>query len=476
MMRPARLVNDVLGIRTNICDCYGKISNQLLQLCPGINTAVSYIQNCDFSCYFGTTCPFIPTQFALLTGNNVMNLPASNSSANITATPPPATRRRLLQSDDDGAVTMSGRVSLMPLAANASAATPAPAFPLQNATASVVVNFVGGIGTLSKMCYEIRTGPYMEVPTGAGVYQGIKGTSGVLVQKLFSKDSMVSLTGCVYSPLPLMRTIAANPNGYYVQLTSKGYPTGSGRGQLVVNPQLYSIVSSDQEVPPARGSGTGSGFVALRFTTFSVTYNIQASGAVGTLTSAVIGKGKPGQGGNVTITFFGPGTANVSSFNGVTPPLTAVRALLADPRGYYFNGRNKQFPRGVVRGSFTDTILLASALKPENEVGTKPVGVTGVGSFRGRFGGGGVCFTFSYPDTIGNVTEAHIHAAYAGYEGGIKILLYGLGLPIIRSGCVQVDPDVVGVVLTNPKAHYVQVYTVENPAGAIRGQLVVLSG
>jgi hypothetical protein len=77
------------------------------------------------------------------------------------------------------------------------------------------------------------------------------------------------------------------------------------------------------------------------------------------------------------------------------------------------------------------------------------------------------------------ITDAHIHNAPAGTNGGIVInatltsgelaLVNGSG-SITKNG-INVPADRAAAILSNPSAHYFNVHTALNPDGAIRGQL-----
>jgi hypothetical protein len=77
------------------------------------------------------------------------------------------------------------------------------------------------------------------------------------------------------------------------------------------------------------------------------------------------------------------------------------------------------------------------------------------------------------------VTDAHIHNAPTGTNGGVVInatltsgelaLVNGSG-SITKNG-INVPADRASAILSNPSAHYFNVHTALNPDGAIRGQL-----
>ena len=77
------------------------------------------------------------------------------------------------------------------------------------------------------------------------------------------------------------------------------------------------------------------------------------------------------------------------------------------------------------------------------------------------------------------VTDAHIHNAPAGANGGVSVnttltsgdvVITNGGGSTTKSG-INVPADRAAAILNNPAAHYFNVHTALNPDGAIRGQL-----
>ena len=77
------------------------------------------------------------------------------------------------------------------------------------------------------------------------------------------------------------------------------------------------------------------------------------------------------------------------------------------------------------------------------------------------------------------VTDAHIHNAAAGANGGVYVNV-GLGsgeLALVNGGGsvtkngINVPSDRAAAILNNPAGHYFNIHTRLNPDGAIRGQL-----
>jgi hypothetical protein len=77
------------------------------------------------------------------------------------------------------------------------------------------------------------------------------------------------------------------------------------------------------------------------------------------------------------------------------------------------------------------------------------------------------------------VTDAHIHAAPAGSNGGVVVnvglasgeLAITNGSGSIAKNGISVPADRAAAILTDRAGHYFNVHTALNPDGAIRGQL-----
>jgi hypothetical protein len=114
---------------------------------------------------------------------------------------------------------------------------------------------------------------------------------------------------------------------------------------------------------------------------------------------------------------------------------------------------------------------LSAALSGANEVPSGAGDPDGSGSARVTLnqGQGVICFDIEVSN-IGTIRLGHIHAGVAGVNGPVVVdfnpAVNGL------NGCVSnVDRDLVKAIRQHPEAYYVNIHTVEFPAGAIRGQL-----
>jgi hypothetical protein len=87
-----------------------------------------------------------------------------------------------------------------------------------------------------------------------------------------------------------------------------------------------------------------------------------------------------------------------------------------------------------------------------------------------------VCFELAIDGIAGDdsVTAAHIHEGAEGVAGDVVVPLFTEPPTGEMTGCVQdVDAGLIAAILGDPTAYYVNIHTVDFPAGAVRGQLVV---
>jgi hypothetical protein len=106
------------------------------------------------------------------------------------------------------------------------------------------------------------------------------------------------------------------------------------------------------------------------------------------------------------------------------------------------------------------------ALSGANEVPPADPDGTGTARIFLHQGRGQVCFIIQVSN-IGPVVADHIHPGVAGVNGP-AVVDFGGSL----SGCVSgVDPALIGDIIANPSAYYINVHTAEFPGGAVRGQL-----
>lgn len=106
-----------------------------------------------------------------------------------------------------------------------------------------------------------------------------------------------------------------------------------------------------------------------------------------------------------------------------------------------------------------------------NEVPPADVTATGTVQLWLNPGQGSVCFVLTASGLSAPAIAAHIHAAPSGVNGSVVVPL-SVTADGSGSGCVEnVSRDLIGAIIHDPSAYYVNVHTTAFPGGAIRGQL-----
>lgn len=117
---------------------------------------------------------------------------------------------------------------------------------------------------------------------------------------------------------------------------------------------------------------------------------------------------------------------------------------------------------------------LSAELDGASEVPASTSQATGSAHFTLNQGQGEVCFEIEASGFASDILAAHIHIAPEGVAGPIVVPLFGAFPEDTEffAGCVDgVDSDLIKDIRQNPDAYYVNIHTVNNPPGAIRGQL-----
>jgi hypothetical protein len=102
-------------------------------------------------------------------------------------------------------------------------------------------------------------------------------------------------------------------------------------------------------------------------------------------------------------------------------------------------------------------------------------------------GQGEVCFEIEASGFTSDILFAHIHIAPAGVPGPVVVTLFDPGVPgpgdfgpgetlpadtEFFADCIEgVDEDLIKAIRQNPDGYYVNIHTLNNPGGEIRGQL-----
>lgn len=101
-----------------------------------------------------------------------------------------------------------------------------------------------------------------------------------------------------------------------------------------------------------------------------------------------------------------------------------------------------------------------------------PGDADGNGEFSGWFDPamGRICYTLGV-GSLASPTMAHIHRGHAQESGPVVVALANPAQNIADT-CTTAPPALIGEIVANPGAFYVNVHTKSHPGGAIRAQLM----
>lgn len=132
-------------------------------------------------------------------------------------------------------------------------------------------------------------------------------------------------------------------------LSAAGCETVAEPAAQAVGTTYMASLTGATEVP-GPGDPNGSGMAQISFvdeTVDQVCYEITVSG-IGATTAAHIHRGMEGESGPPVVTLEAPSDGEVSGCTSSSDPVIA--SIKADPRGYYVNVHNAEYPSGAIRG------------------------------------------------------------------------------------------------------------------------------
>jgi uncharacterized protein (TIGR03437 family) len=286
-------------------------------------------------------------------------------------------------------------------------------------------------------------------------------------------------------------------------------------GQTVETIPFRAVLSNANETPqpPSTTSGTATvwlhvvrdadGNVTSGSADALVSYDFSSAG---TITAMHIHRGAAGVNGPVVVPFAvertevnGSGRLPVvqTPFPSTAVPVATISDILANPSQFYYNVHSTDFPAGIMRGQLrrAETIVRIGPMMPENEtppITDEPWSATGtVMLLMTRDDAGTPNSAYAIFDVIyrnfpvTNFTGLHIHSGAAQVSGPVTInsglqgpvavaeggsgrLHYEAEVDLNRAGALE---TVEGLV-SNPSGFYINLHTTEQPAGAVRSQML----
>lgn len=319
---------------------------------------------------------------------------------------------------------------------------------------------------LTRMEYQFMpiglTGPVV----AAHIHRGASGVNGPVIAGLNIGEF---ITGTIEDDALVEDIFFESVVGSaYINVHTTANPGGEIRGQILLdNPNNgTAVINGDQENPPVTTTAKGYGFASIDFPNLdTVTYLVVYSGI--TPTSAHIHRGAVGLNGPVIAPL-----VPVANLPGVYSGRVAINdqnltSFFKDD--LYFNIHSTTNPGGEIRGQIVNNLLKSFAFDVcgDQEVPAKNINGYGA-SFVALNKSNTEIITGTIVDGLsGDATAAHIHDGVFGSNGPV---LFGLTTPDPLSIDV-IDIPVGAGGKINVDGAYVNVHTLANPGGEVRGQV-----
>ncbi len=411
---------------------------------------------------------------------------ASDGSVATAGAAASATITRGVVLEDNFGATLSGHNEVLPVATAAKG----------NISASLMGNQLMVSGSFQGLTSALAT----EINGGAHLHIGYAGQNGPIVYPLTAVVSDDSLSGAFEvaentftlsdEELTLLRG-----RQMYVNIHSSDFPGGELRGQLLpVSEEVYTMsLFGSNEAPAVVSSGLGA--LNLEVSGGELIVTGAFSGLSGDFDASVAGgahlhAGPAGRNGGIQLPLMADVEADLKS--GVftagnnTFELTDELRVALENRALYANIHTTLYPGGELRGQAVGQpqMVFRAGLSGAGEV-------PAVTSFAG-----GAVIAELYNDSILVVSGsfsglesalatdvgggAHIHIGFPGENGGVAFPLTAITAPGGQSGVFLPEDNTfvlrpVENFLLVGRALYVNIHSLENPSGEIRGQLLLES-
>ena len=331
-------------------------------------------------------------------------------------------------------------------------------------------------GTVS---YDITAGGL--TPTAAHFHNAAAGTAGGVAKSITLTNNTsagVWASGDASQPLTDLLLRELVKGRLYMNVHTAANAGGEIRGQVLLNSGASFTAKMDgsQEVPAVTTTATGTGSFVLSSNGTQLTYNITVNGLSGAITGSHFHNAAAGTGGGVvkTFTFNGNTASGIWTSADANQPLTDLLLSELLKGKLYVNVHTSANAGGEIRGQVLLSTGMGFTAKLEGSQETPAITTTASGTGSVRLNTDG---TVSYDLTAGGLTptSAHFHNAAAGISGGVVksiTLTNNTALGIWSSVDVtQPLTDLLLRELVKGKL-YMNVHTLTNPGGEIRGQVV----
>jgi hypothetical protein len=215
--------------------------------------------------------------------------------------------------------------------------------PVATGTASVRLRAGQG-----QACYQI-TATNLPTAAAAHIHAAAAGVSGNVVIPLTTPDASGKSSGCAKTTRALVKSILANPAGFYVNVHTAEFPAGAIRGQLEGSSQTaFGWIAARDLVGSSEPNAKGTAVVRIRKDAGLVCYRLTAQNVTLPTIAAHIHRGGAGVNGPVVVPFTAPGASGTSDGCATATP-ALIDEIIANPAGFYVNVHTTEHPAGAIR-------------------------------------------------------------------------------------------------------------------------------
>jgi hypothetical protein len=329
-----------------------------------------------------------------------------------------------------------------------------------------------------QLSYEVRVAGIPSA-TLAHIHQGLVGVNGPVIFDLLGSKTLnpaTPVSGTVTLSMAQVDDLFAGE--YYVNIHTVAHPGGEMRGQVFPREAIRTFgtqLTGEAETPPIISGGAGSALVMLNDKLDQFAFQLQVSG-IPSATMSHIHQAPPGAPGPVVFDLLalGGGTLDPATPISGTSPISPTQVATLLDGDYYVNVHTVANPPGELRGQLgPNALFLQAPLSGANEVPPVVTNASGLASFDFTQSSGSLQFDVSVTG-IPSATMAHIHRGPAGVNGPVVFDLLATGggkldpLNALRGAVSLTATQAISLLNSG---YYVNVHTVANPSGEVRGQI-----
>jgi len=282
---------------------------------------------------------------------------------------------------------------------------------------------------------------------------------------------------------------ALSAGDIYVNVHTVAEPSGEVRGQLQAPLQFITQLNGFQQVPMVATGATGRARIVLAPDRQSLDVTLVTSLPMEEITQAHIHVGSPGMNGGPAFFiaesgFTSPVLVTLRPADFLAPPQATTYEAFLDAlasQNTYVNIHTLEYPDGEIRGQIDAPLVFNAMLSGAQEV--PPVTTTASGTGRLAITADRTRLRFALAVEnlpADDIQQAHIHVALPGENGPVALFLADDGFTNLRLGTLTpadflTSPDVPTFVdfveALFAGGAYMNVHTVDEPDGEVRGQL-----